>query len=119
MFQTSPTMEIVAQALDICALRQAAYAANLANRNVEGYRRLEVQFEDQLARALSSPGGTPPAGLKPEVRETKGLAERVDGNNVDMDREVGELQRTAMLFQTYTQLLQTRMGMLRRAMDGR
>jgi flagellar basal-body rod protein FlgB len=113
---------LLARLMDATALRQRVVSRNIANLHTPGFHRLEVDFEERLAKAMSAPpaaGKANPADVQTKVQETKGLASRVDGNNVDMDREIGELQRTAMLFQTYTQLLQTRMGMMRRAMESR
>lgn len=40
-------------ALDGLSLRHEAIAANIANANTPGYERLEVHFEDRLARLLA------------------------------------------------------------------
>ena len=50
MFEVSSTTEILARAIDVCALRQAVYSANIANANVDGYRRLEVLFDEHALR---------------------------------------------------------------------
>ena len=42
---------------------------------------------------------------------------RPDGNNVDIDREVGKLDHTALLFRAYTELLQLRLSEMRSAME--
>ncbi|MBX3444691.1 MAG: flagellar basal body rod protein FlgB [Planctomyces sp.] len=110
---------MLSRLMDAMALRQRVLSHNVANINTPGFKRLEVQFEETLQSALSSkkPGAT--EGIQPVVRETKGLPARMDGNTVDLDQEVGEMQRTTLLFQTYTQLLHTRLGMMRRAMESR
>ena len=38
-------------------LRQRTIASNIANIETPGYRRLDVRFEQSLAKALNSPGG--------------------------------------------------------------
>ncbi|MEZ6095647.1 MAG: hypothetical protein R3C03_15700 [Pirellulaceae bacterium] len=52
------------------------------------------------------------------VQEAKGLLERTDGNNVDLDQQVSNLKRNAMLFQTFSNLLAAKMDTMKRAMNG-
>jgi flagellar basal-body rod protein FlgB len=111
---------LLAQLMDATAVRQQVVTQNLANINTPGYQRLEATFEDQFKKALSgSLDSAATAGIKAEVKVSKDAATRPDGNSVDLDKELGELQRTALMFQTYTRLLEARIGMMRRAMDGR
>ncbi|MEJ7590453.1 MAG: hypothetical protein WKF77_02820 [Planctomycetaceae bacterium] len=49
---------------------------------------------------------------------TPGLTARADGNNVDIDREMGQLNKNAMLQQTYVQLLSTYLEQMRLAIQG-
>jgi flagellar basal-body rod protein FlgB len=53
-----------------------------------------------------------------EIARTLGLTPRSDGNNVDLDKEFGELKRNALMFQTFSQLLAAKMDTMRRAMQG-
>jgi flagellar basal-body rod protein FlgB len=111
---------LLSHLMDAAALRQQVVTHNLANLNTPGYQRLEATFEDQFQKALSGSGDVSRAdGIKPRVMASKDASTRSDGNNVDLDREVGELQRTALMFQTYTKLLEARLGMMRRAIDSR
>jgi flagellar basal-body rod protein FlgB len=50
MLEPTPTMQLLAQAVDVSALRQAVYTANIANAGTEGYRRMEVLFDQALQR---------------------------------------------------------------------
>lgn len=119
MTPLDPQTGLLARLMDATALRQRVVSHNIANMNTPDFHRLEVDFENRFAEAMSAPASAGTADVQAKVQETKGLATRANGNNVDMDQEIGELQRSAMLFQTYTQLLHTRMGMMRRAMEGR
>lgn len=117
MFSASSQIQNLNQLMDAAALRHRVISQNLANVNTPGYQRLDVQFEEllasQMGRAADSAGG-----LNPQVVEGGGGAIRADGNNVDVDQEVGELNRNSMLFQTYSQLLSSQFDMLRRATRG-
>jgi flagellar basal-body rod protein FlgB len=108
---------LLSHLMDGATLRHKVVSNNIANLNTPGYRRMQVDFEEQLAEALDS-GTQGLAEAQPRVTETADAPARLDGNTVDLDREMGELQRTTMLFQTYTQLLQARIGLMRRAVEG-
>jgi flagellar basal body rod protein FlgB len=55
----------------------------------------------------------------PQVVLGAGGAERADGNNVDIDLEVGRLQKNSLYFRVYTQLLATQLAQFRSAIAGR
>jgi flagellar basal-body rod protein FlgB len=111
---------LLSQLMDATALRHQVVTHNLANLNTPGYQRLEATFEDQFQKALAGSADASRAeGIKARVVASNDASTRSDGNNVDLDRELGELQRTALMFQTYTKLLEARLGMMRRAMDSR
>ncbi len=103
--------------MDATAVRHEVVSHNLANLNTPGYQRLEATFEDQFQKALSGSGDVSrAAGIKARIQTAGDATTRPDGNSVDLDKELGELQRTALMFQTYTKLLEARIGMMRRAM---
>jgi len=107
---------VLAQMLNAAALRHRVIAQNVANVNTPGYRRREVAFEDDLAKALASSG--PTAHVKPQVIVVDG-PERVDGNTVDIDREMGDLGKNALLYQAAAQIVSSRVASLRAAISGR
>ena len=111
---------LLSQLLDATVVRQQVVSHNLANVNTPGYQKLEVTFEEQFAKALSGSNDISTAtDVKARVQTSKDAATRPDGNTVDLDHEMGEMQRTALMFQTYSKLLETRLGMMRRAMESR
>jgi flagellar basal-body rod protein FlgB len=78
--------------------RQVAAAGNLANLETPGYRTREPEFSDTLADKVGAAvsmasthsrhiAGTALPAATPG-REAEGLAERRDGNNVQLDREL-------------------------------
>ncbi len=103
--------------LDVASLRHRVIAQNVANVNTPGYRNLAVSFEGELARHLARGDGQSQAA-RPRVGEGGGGRERVDGNNVDIDAELGHLQKNSMLYQTLTQVLAVKLGALRSAISG-
>ncbi len=107
----------LARLMDAAELRHSVISHNLANVNTPGYRRLEVVFEDALEEAGGEPGSGEPTA-RPIVQEEQGLPVRADGNNVDIDREAVQLDKNALTYQTYSQLLATQLQMMRKAVDG-
>jgi flagellar basal-body rod protein FlgB len=110
--------ELLTQVMKAASLRHEVISQNIANVNTPGYHRLAVSFEDEMARALAtSSGGTPPS-VKPRVVEPGG-PERVDGNNVDIDQEMGDLARNALLYEAAAQIVTSRISSYRSAIVGR
>jgi len=106
------------QLMNAAQLRQGVISQNLANVNTPNYQRLDVQFEDLLAEHLRSPDAAAGNLPQPTVVPEAGLNNRADGNNVDVDREIGQLNRNAMMYQTYSQLMASQFDLLRRATSG-
>ena len=80
-----------------------------------------IEFEEQLAKELNSlknSNGNSTITAKPEMVLTQGLTARADGNNVDIDHEIGQQQKNAMMQQTYIQLLSTYLDQMRLAIQG-
>ncbi len=111
-------LNVLAQLLDAAALRHRVIAQNVANVNTPGYRRREVTFEADLAKALAAPGPGGTAHVRPKVVIADG-PERVDGNTVDIDREMGDLSKNALLYQAAATIVTSRVASLRAAISGR
>ncbi len=114
-----PQSEILVRLMDAAQLRHRVTSQNLANVNTPGYRRLEVSFEDAFAKALSKHGEKGIASVTPRVVEGASEATRQDGNTVDLDRELGSLNKNSLLFSTAVQMLVSRINMMRSAITGR
>jgi flagellar basal-body rod protein FlgB len=110
-------LNLLTQVLDTSALRHRVIAQNVANVNTPGYRRLAVEFENDLAKALSAPDGNA-AHVKPRVVIEDG-PERVDGNTVDIDREMNALTKNSLLYQAAAQIITSRVASMRSAIAGR
>lgn len=110
-------LKLLAQVLDASAMRHRVIAQNIANVNTPGYRRLAVEFENDLAKALAAPDGDV-AHVKPRVVIEDG-PERVDGNTVDIDREMGALSKNSLLYQAAAQIITSRVASMRSAIAGR
>ncbi len=116
---TDSQFDLLARSLDLASLRHRVIAQNVANVNTPGYHRLEIAFEDALARQLAQKEGTPTARLQPKLMERDDEPERLDGNNVDIDAEMGRLSKNSLLFNAYTQILANKLAAMRSAITGR
>jgi flagellar basal-body rod protein FlgB len=115
---TTDEMNLLSRLLDVAALRQDVIAQNVANVNTPGYRTQEVDFEEALRQAMSQgePGHvTLPT---PEIILRGGGATREDGNNIDVDHQMAGLQKNALFFKVYTQLLANDLAQYRSAITG-
>ena len=110
-------LELLNSVLDAAALRHKVIAQNIANVNTPGYRRLEVQFQDELRSALRG-GHSRVLAVRPKVVASSAASTRLDGNNVDLEREYAALSRNAALFNTVAQIVTTRLAAYREAING-
>ena len=113
MLNFSAQTDALARVAELATQRHQVLAHNLANVNTQGYQRLDTDFADEVRRQLLAGGSLDT--VQPQVAPTGEPTTRLDGNNVDIDREIGILDQNALLHQTVTELLASRLGMLRRA----
>ena len=127
----SPTLSVLQSALDYASTRQGALADNIANINTPGYQRKDASFASVLAAADpsgESAGGAlslerddpgqldfagDPASGKVSIETDSGGAMRVDGNNVDLDIEMGRLAKNQIYYQGLAELVGNQFAGLR------
>lgn len=107
--------------VDFTALKQKVIANNIANVNTPGYKHLDVSFKDNLQDALRNDAPVEDVRLSVEAtnREGADVAERNDGNTVDIDREVGALMQNALSHNVYLELMSKKFKMMGLAMRTR
>jgi flagellar basal-body rod protein FlgB len=120
----SGVMAALRQQMTLAAARQAVAASNLANVNTPGYRAREADFEQalegklgdnlQLTHARHLPAAEP-AG--PATKEAEGLAARLDGNNVQIDRELLSMTQAAGEFARAQTALAAKFRLVRYAIN--
>jgi len=104
------------RALSGASVRQRALSENLANANVPGYQRQDVDFHGTLQRALAD-GGTDALERTSFAAEATGEgAVRADGGTVDVDREATELAENGLEYQALSTVVAARAAILRTAM---
>ena len=94
-------INVLEKAADASWLRNEAIANNIANVDTPGYKRQDLNFEDELERALGNSryktmdakvGDLKDKHLQARVvNDYSGFSYRTDRNNVDIDTENVEL----------------------------
>ncbi len=108
---------LLGNALRHAEQNHSVVSQNIANVNTPGYRTNELAFEEFMKRVAN--GSAEQGIIEPSaVRRVEGLMERADGNNVDIDQQLGSLKKNSLLFQTYSQLLAAKMATYRKAISG-
>ena len=111
--------DLLSKMLDVGNLRQRILAQNIANVNTPQYQRLDVKFEDAFNRQIAKQQEKSALAIAPRVIEAGGGPERTDGNDVDIDVELGRLTKNTLLMNAYTQILASRIAAHRSAIAGR
>ena len=97
------------------AMRNEALAANLANANTPGYRRVDVDFHSTLAQAMGDGDeAMRRAAFSPQADAS--VTTRADGSTVDVDAESAKLAANGLEHQTAVTLASSRLSILRTAM---
>ncbi len=106
MDKASSTFDLLAAALQAEGLRQKAIASNIANIETPGYRRVEVKFEELLAKAMDEGQGKVHVDqVEPEVHQPKETPIKANGNDVHLEIEVGNMVQNTLRHETLTRLL--------------
>lgn len=103
-------INVLDKAADASWMRNEAIANNIANKDTPGYKRQDVNFESQLNKALgnfkySESMDTKVANLRTSRlkvttdTEDSGYSYRLDGNNVDPERENALLAENQLKYQ--------------------
>ena len=105
----TPLMHTLSRALDLTSQRQSLVSQNVANIDTPGYKARDIDFRQELQRALGEDEGPQAATL---VHEVPGLVSRPDGNNVSLDRESLLMAQNQLAFQVDVQLLRAEFNRL-------
>ena len=106
------------------AARQRAIANNVANADTPNFKASEVRFEDTLKTALSraKPGVSANQTVMNAAASRTSLVDqtssRGDGNNVDIDREMELLGESNLTYSALTQVMSSRIGILKSVISG-
>jgi flagellar basal-body rod protein FlgB len=106
--------------LDAATRNHSVIANNLANLNTPGYRTQRLSFARELERLLDRNGRLRPgAEIQTEIYRPMFRDASPDGNDVLLEREMGQLNKNMMRVRLYLSVLNSRIRRLRSAIEGR
>ena len=100
----SPTINNLQTALGRSSKRQAMLMNNLANVNVPGYKRQDIDFHVLLQDGLNNPQQKQEFLDREAQKRSESSENRLDGNNVDLEKEVMSITETEMHYQAVADL---------------
>ena len=105
------TLDALHSMLRGLSARQRAIADNVANLETPGYKATKVEFEDTLRSALAKGD----AAIAPSTVTSTNPA-LPNGNNVQIDEEMIELQETNLRYQLGVEAVTSKLNLLRSSM---
>lgn len=99
------------------SLRQKAIANNIANLETPGYCRIDVKFEEMLAKALNSQGEVDLDEVVPLIHQPKQTSVNSNGNDVNLEGEIGQMVKNTLRYKAYIRLLNKKYRQIELAMD--
>jgi flagellar basal-body rod protein FlgB len=119
----SDNYQISRKLLDAAALRQEAIAANIANLETPGFRRIDVSpdFAAQLKSRVAAGNFVRMAdSIQPQLAEDQtARSVRPDGNTVEIERELVAMNRNAVEFEYLSDIVSSNLKQLKMAITGR
>ncbi|MDP7128923.1 MAG: flagellar basal body rod protein FlgB [Planctomycetota bacterium] len=102
--------------MTLSANKQKVIANNISNVSTPGFRRKELVFEEALQDAVANNEVENLRSLEGFVKESNDPTTRNDGNNVNIDKEMGLQNRNALAYSLYTELYAKKVEILKLAM---
>ncbi|MBI3814705.1 MAG: flagellar basal body rod protein FlgB [Nitrospinae bacterium] len=125
------SIDIYKKVLDFRSERHNLISSNIANINTPNYKSSDISFEEQLRAVVDSESSKGlmktherhlPTGLKeiekvsPEV-VIDNTPPGIDGNNVDIDKEVTKMAENTIMYNAVAQLVKDEFEGLKYAID--
>jgi flagellar basal-body rod protein FlgB len=118
---------LLEKVLELRQQNQQVIASNIANVDTPGYTPARLEFEARLKQALNSrsvqPKMTHPAHFQVSAAGVSDVTAKViqtptadrigDGNGVDLEQEMMSLAENQILYETATQLVSKKLGILK------
>lgn len=120
------SMNAARMALDGLAMRQQMISRNIANVDTPGFTAQQVNFEQVVKQALQQAEKPamnithaahfqtdPAAPTGVTFTSRPGGSTREDGNNVDIDNELIDMNETALRYQALTQMISQKFQLIK------
>ena len=128
--EISPVKSLLFDQLSYRANKQKIISSNIANINTPGYKTKELIFQNELEKVNKNDLKLKVTNAKhiafdslnikqmgPLLREVDGLEEQNDGNNVNLDSQMGEMSKNQMIFSALQQSIKIDSRLLRSVID--
>ena len=117
MAKIDGTIDLLQAGMKLEHLRQRAIASNIANLETPGYRRVDVRFEEQLAKAIKSGKDVDIDDINPEIFKPYDTPIKSNGNDVSLEAEVGQMVENSMRHKAYVRLLNKKFQQMQQAIQ--
>lgn len=117
MAKTTNIVDLLEAGIKAGHLRHNTFASNVANLETPGYRRIDVKFEELLAKALDSPGAVNLAEIEPQIHRPKQTPVKANGNDVSLEIEIGNMVKNSLRYKAYVKLLNKKYSQIDLAID--
>jgi flagellar basal-body rod protein FlgB len=121
---SSPVTKNLEMALDGAALKQKTISNNLANVDTPGYKAKETVFKQEFESSLNA-YRTNERHVQFSnqshsfyVKEQAGTTMNHNGNNVDVDKEMAELAKNQLYYQTLVQRINGKFNSIKMVVKG-
>lgn len=98
-------------------LRQKAITNNIANLQTPGYRRIDVKFEELLAKFSGSSGTIDLDEVEPRTYQPQQTPVKSNGNDVSLESEVGQMVKNTLRHKAYIRILNKKYKQIELAMS--
>ena len=117
MSRTNSILDFLDAGIRAENLRQKSIANNIANLETHGYRRIDVNFEEILSKSLDSEGSVDICDLVPQTYTPKETPLNGNGNDVNLESEIGQLIENSLRYKAYIRLLNKKYEQISLAME--
>lgn len=117
MSEITSTTQYLEAGLKAVGVRQKAIANNIANLETDGYRSIDVKFEELLNKAMKSNGGVDIRSIEPEFFEPGTSSVKENGNDVNLEEQIGKLVQNSLKHRTYIRLLDKKYKQMQSAIE--
>ncbi len=117
MSRTNSVTDLLEAGIRAENLRQKTIANNIANLETPEYRRVDIKFEELLAKSMDSSGTVDLSDLEPVIYRPKQTPVKSNGNDVNLESEVGQMVKNTLRHTAYIRLLNKKYKQIELAMN--
>ena len=128
----SGTVSLLEKALDIRSMKHNLIISNVANKDTPNYKAFDLAVEEEMQKLRGTADtvtlrktqkGHLPSKKEscPEIsiaRTSKGYEQNIDGNTVDIEREMTNLAENNLLYDAMAQIMRKKLQGLKVAIQG-